>query len=43
MVTEFCKNPKVVSSDILMMKSIVAPLSLSSLLIKLTCCFKSGF
>ena len=41
--TEFFENSKVVSSDFSMMKDIVAPLSSSSLPIKLVCCFKSGF
>ena len=43
MHTEFCKTLKVVSSNFSMMKNIVAPLSSSSLLIKLICCFKSEF
>ena len=42
MLTEICEKLKVVSSDFLMMKSIVA-LSSSSLPIKLICCFKLGF
>ena len=41
-LTEFCENSKVVSSDFSMMKNIVA-LSSSSLSIKLIYCFKSGF
>ena len=41
-LTEFCKNSKVVSSDFSMIKSIVAQSS-SSLPIKLICCFKSEF
>ena len=43
MLTEFCENSKVVSSDFSMMKNIVAPSSLSSLSIKLIYCYKSGF
>ena len=42
-LTEFCEKLRVVSSDFSMMKNIVAPLSSSSLPIKLICCFKSGF
>ena len=42
-LTEFCKKLKVVSSDFSMMKNIVAPLSSSSLPIKLICYFKSEF
>ena len=39
MFTEFCKNSKVVSSDLSMMKNIVTPLSCPSILpIKLICC-----
>ena len=41
-LTEFCENSKVVSSDFLMMKNIVA-LSSSSLPTTLICCFKLGF
>ena len=40
---EFCEKLKVVSSDFSMMKNIVAPLSSSSLPIKLIYRFKSGF
>ena len=40
---EFYENLKVVSSDFSMMKNIAAPLSSSSLPIKLIYCFKSGF
>ena len=36
-VTEFCEKLKVVSSDFSIIKNIVAPLSLSSLPIKLIC------
>ena len=43
MLTEFCEKLKVVSSDFSMIKNIVAPLSSSSLPVKLICCFKSGF
>ena len=43
MVAEFCVNSKVVSSDFSMMKNLVAPSSLSSLPMKLICCFESGF
>ena len=43
MLTEFCKNSKVVSSGFSMMKNIVASSSLSSLPIKLIYCYKSGF
>ena len=39
-LTEFCENSKVVSSDFSMMKNIVA-LSSSNLPIKLIYCFKS--
>ena len=42
-LTEFCKKLKVVSFDFSMMKNIVAPLSSSSLPIKLIYYFKSGF
>ena len=41
-LTEFCKNLKVVSSDFSIMKNIVA-LSSSGLPIKLICYLKSGF
>ena len=41
-LTKFCENPKVVSSDLSMMKNIVA-LSSSSLPKKLICYFKLGF
>ena len=43
MHTAFCENLKVASSDFLMIKIIVAPLSLSSLPRKLICRFTSGF
>ena len=42
-LTRFCEKLKVVSSDISIIKYIVAPLSLSSLPIKLICCVKSDF
>ena len=42
MLTKFSEKLKVVSSDLSMMKNIVALLS-SSLPIKLIYCFKSGF
>ena len=42
MLTEFCENSKVVSSNLSMMKSIVAALS-STFPITLICYFKSGF
>ena len=42
-IASFCVNSKVVSSDFSMMKNIVAPSFLSSLSMKLICCFKSGF
>ena len=39
MFLEFCKNSKVISSELSMMKNIVTPLSYPSiLLIKLICC-----
>ena len=38
----FRENSKVVSSDFLMIKNIVVPLSISSLPIKLICYFKLG-
>ena len=41
-LTEFCKNSKVVSSDFSMIKNIVAS-SFSSLSIKLICCLNQGF
>ena len=41
-ITEFCKNSKVVSSDFSITKKTVAPSSPSSLPIQLICCFKSG-
>ena len=41
-VTEFCKNSKVVSSNFSIMKNFVA-LSSSGLPIKLTCCLKPEF
>ena len=41
-LTEFFKNSKVVSSDFLIMKNIVA-LSSSTLPTTLICCFKLGF
>ena len=37
-VTEFCEKLKVVSSDFLMMKNIVAPVVFKSLPMKLICC-----
>ena len=43
MLTRICKKSKVVSSDFSMIKKIVAPLLLSSLKIKLFCCYKSCF
>ena len=43
MVTEFCTNSKVVSSEFSVMKNIAAPCFLSSLPMKLICFFKSGF
>ena len=43
MLTEFCENSKVVSSDFSMMKNNVAPSSSSSLPVKLIYCFNSGF
>ena len=42
-VTAFCENSKVVSSNFSITKSIVFPVPLSNLPIKLTCCFKSGY
>ena len=42
-VTALFENLKVVSSDFSMIKNMVTLLSLSSLLIKLICCFKSVF
>ena len=42
-VAEFCENSKVISWDFQMMKNIVVLLFISSLPIKLICCFKSGF
>ena len=43
MPTECCEQLKAVSSDFSIIKNTVAALSLSSLPIKLICCFKSGF
>ena len=40
MLTKFCGNSKIVSSDIRMTKNIVVPLSSSSLQIKFIVCFK---
>ena len=37
-VAEFCKKLKVVSSDFLIMKNIVAPVFFESFPIKLICC-----
>ena len=42
-LTEFCEKLKVVSSNFSDIKNIVAPLSSSSLPIKLFCYFKLGF
>ena len=42
-LTEFCEKLKVVSSDFSMIKNIFAPLSSSSLPVKLICCFKLEF
>ena len=41
-LTEFCENSKVVSSDFSMMKNTVALMS-SSFQMKLICCLKSRF
>ena len=43
MLTEFCENSKVVSSDFSMMKNIVAPSSHVSFPTKLIFCLKSEF
>ena len=43
MLTEFCENLKVVSSDFSVMENTVAPSSLSNLPINIISCFKSGF
>ena len=40
---EFCEKSKVVSFFFSIIKNIVAPPSLSSLPMKLICCFKLGF